>query len=265
MQLDGASFPVQLRGLRRGSDVGGPALVWATEDGLAIAADRLRRPIAVRFGELDGVVAHVGDGATPVPTLVLYLADGDVLEVEGDERVAVLAAELVRRATTFPEVTRGLRAVGTRRGDPGEDHDRFFAPLLDARARAEQASGWEAQLDAFGAEVLRERWARSLVALAAQRHPESAPDRRALEAVLDEAIEGAGLCLGRVEAAAAAVREADDATRLAHWRHWAAEVGRLFGEADRCWLAALRELADSPAVAPAPPPRPGLWRRLRGR
>jgi hypothetical protein len=112
--------------------------------------------------------------------------------------------------------------------------------------------------------ALRERWAVALAALAERRHPASAPDRRALEAGLAESLEGAGMCLGRLEAAADAVRAAEDAVRLARWRLWVAEVARLFVEADRCWLAALRELADAPLPDAPPAARRGLWRRLRG-
>jgi hypothetical protein len=259
-----ASIPVQLRGERRGADVSGPALLWATDDGLAIAGDRLRRPITVRFTELDGATTDEGDAAGRPPSLTLFLAGGDVLVVEGDARVAEFGRLLVRRATAFPELTRALRAVGARRGLPGEEHDRFFAPLLGARAEAERADGWAAQLDAFAAPALRDAWAATLAGFAGQRHPASAPDRRALEAALAESLEATGACLGRVEAAADAVRAADDTVRLARWRQWVAEIARLFGEADRCWLAALRELAESPPTA-APAPRPGLWRRLRGR
>ena len=262
--MSDASIPVQLRGARRGGDVSGPALLWATDDGLAIAGDRLRRPIAVRFAELDGVTVDAGDAVGAPPSLTLFLAGGDVLALEGDARVEALGRALERRATAFPELTRALRAVGTRRGAPGEEHDRFFAPLFEARARAERAEGWAAQLEAFAAPALRAAWAAALAGFAEQRHPESAPDRRALEAALGESVEAAGACLGRVEAAAAAVRSADDAVRLARWRLWVAEVARLFGEADRCWLAALDELAQAPLPS-APAPRRGVWRRLRGR
>ena len=262
--MSDASIPVQLRGTRRGSDVAGPALLWATDDGLAIAGDRLRRPIALRFAELDGI-AIAGGETGDASSLTLFVAGGDVLELEGDGRVATLGTVLERRATAFPELTRGLRAVGARRGEPGEEHDRFFAPLLAARARAERATGWAAQLDAFAAPALRDAWAATLATLAERRHPGSAPDRRALEAALGESLETTGACLGRMEAAASALRGAEPAVRLVRWRAWVAEVGRLFGEADRCWLTALHELADAPPPAPPEPPRRGLWRRLRGR
>jgi hypothetical protein len=70
--------------------------------------------------------------------------------------------------------------------------------------------------------------------------------------------------LGRLQRAADALAADGDAVRLQRWRRWLEEVARLFGEADRCWLAALRELGEAPPADLPPPRRPGFWRRLRG-
>lgn len=255
-------LPVQLRGRVRGRDVGGPALLILADDRLAVATDALPRALPLPFDRLLGLRL---DRTGRAPLLAVHLAGGDVLEAEGDERLPAFAALVERRATVLPELTRALRAVGAARAR-GDAHDRWFAPLLAARTRAERAAGWAEQLHAFAPDVLRAAWRSALAELARERHPESPPDRRALGAALDEAVEGADRCLGRLEDAASSLRSADDAERLARWRAWVAELARLFDESDRCWLAALRELESAPLPrAPLPPAPPGLWSRLRGR
>ena len=257
-----APVPVRLHGLLRGDDVAGPAVLAVADDRLTLAGDALRRPLELRFVELDGLALAAPPGRGPV--LTLFPAEGDVLEAEGDHRLPAAHAAIEARATRFPELTRALRAVGARRGAPGEEHDRLFAPLLEARARAERAPGWRAQVEAFAPDVLRAAWADALAGFATLRHPASPPDRRALEAALAETMESAESCLGRLQRAADALLADGDAVRLRRWRAWLDEVARLFGEADRCWLAALRELGEAPPAAAAAPPRPGLWQRLRG-
>lgn len=257
-----APVPVQLRGRVRARDVGGPALLILAGDRLSIAGDALPRALPLPLDRLLGLRLDAGGRA---PVLALHLAGGDVLEAEGDDRLPAFAALVERRATALPELTRALRTVGAARAGGGA-HDRWFAPLLAARERAERATGWEEQLAAFAPDRLRAAWRAALGDLARERHPDSAPDRRALGAALDEAVEGADLCLGRLEAAAGALRAAGDAERLARWRAWVAELARLFDESDRCWPVALRELEAVPLPAPAPPPAaPGLWSRLRRR
>ena len=251
------AVPVTLRGAAAGA-----ALVVVGDDGVTISAASLGEPVALPFARLDGLAVAESHGRV---ALTLFVAGGDAVEAEGGDALRAFAAELERRATALPELTRALRAVGTRRGGDGAEHDRFFAPLLDARARAEQADGWAAQVDAFAPERLRAAWAEAVARLCVERYPDSAPDRRALEAALEEALERTAGCLGRVETAARALREADDAARLRRWRRWIDEVARLFVEADRCWLASLHELADAPPAMPAAPARrPGLWGRIRG-
>lgn len=249
--------------LRGGAgSVGGAALVVVGDDGVTVSGASVGAPVALPFASLDGLALADAGGRV---ALTLFVAAGDAVEAEGGDALRAFAAEVERRATAFPELTRALRAVGTARGGPGAEHDRFFAPLLDARGHAERADGWRGQVEAFAPDRLRAAWADGVAALCAARYPSSAPDRRALEAALGEALEQAEGCLGRVATAAEALRAADDDTRLRQWRRWVDEVARLFVEADRCWLAALRELADAPPGGPAPPtPRSGLWRRLRG-
>ncbi len=256
--MGATAVPVTLRGAAAGA-----ALVVVGDDGVTISAATLGEPVSLPFAAIDGVALAEANGRV---ALTLHVAGGDAVDAEGGDALRAFAAEVERRATALPELTRALRSVGTRRGGEGAEHDRFFAPLLEARARAEGAAGWAEQVEAFAPERLRARWADAVAALCDERYPDSAPDRRALGAALEEALASASGCLGRVETAAAALRAADDAARLRRWRRWVEEVGRLFVEADRCWLAALQELADAPpAPPPAPERRPGFWDRLRGR
>ena len=255
--MGATAVPVTLRGAATGA-----ALVVVGDDGVTISAASLGAPVALPFAVLDGIALAESQGRV---ALTLHVAGGDAVDAEGGDALRAFAAEVERRATALPELTRPLRAVGTRRGGAGAEHDRFFAPLLEARTRAERAAGWREQVEAFAPERLRAAWAAAVAALCAERYPTSAPDRRALEAALEEALESASGCLGRVATAAAALREADDAARLRRWRRWVDEVARLFVEADRCWLASLQELAAAPPAPAEPERRRGPWGRLRGR
>jgi hypothetical protein len=168
-------------------------------------------------------------------------------------------------AFALPEVTRGLRGLGSRRGSPGSDHDRFFAPLLAPLRRAREAAeraapGWPraaAFAGAFDPPRMAAELRDTLAALATERWPESAPDRRALEAELHDLAEETLEGLDTLGAGTARLRDADDdETREGAWRAWRTALVRAFAAADRCWLAALPALADS---------RGGegrLWRRV---
>src|SRR5262249_5856491 len=148
----------------------------------------------------------------------------------------------------------------------------LLTPLRRARdAAALSAPGWTravAFAAAFDAPRLSADLRAALAALAAERWPESAPDRRALEAELHEladdalaALDALGEAAHTLHAAGEGAADGDvdpvrDRVRHAAWRVWTAALGRAFAAADRCWLAALPALADS---------RGGegrLWRRV---
>jgi hypothetical protein len=163
----------------------------------------------------------------------------------------------------FPEVTRALRAFGSRRGLPGSDHDRFFAPLVEAlrAARETHATGaaWRT-VNAVDVPRVEAAVRAALAVLAAERAAGSPPDARALEAELEELCEPLFAALGALAERADLVRASDDAARPAAWRAWAAGMASAFAAADRAWIAAL------PALADARGGRGRLWRRvLRGR
>jgi hypothetical protein len=204
-------------------------------------------------------------GLRVMPDEVVCLLPGDdALTLVPDAEPADFAAigEALRaRAFALPEVTRALRAYGSRRGNPGSDHDRFFAPLVGPlRATRDQvarggAEPWRAATMADGtamATALRD----ALSGLAAERFPQHPPERRALEAELHDLAEPVTDALAVLAERAAALRDASDDERLTRWRAWAAALGDAFARADRAWITALPALAD---------PRGGsgrLWRRV---
>lgn len=229
--------------------------------------------IRVAEGELALPLATL-EGVRVVPGAARSLAvhaTGRVLELAphaaAPEAFDALVRALVAEAFALPEFMRGLRAYGSQRARPGTEHDRFFAPLVEPlralRAAHERLSGtglapWRAaeSVDATraGAELRA-----TLAALAAECCPDSAPDRRALEAELtDEAEE----LLGRLEAltgAAQRLHTAPDAERVTAWRQWTAALTATFDAADRCWARAVPALGAAGAATPAP----SRWRMGR--
>jgi hypothetical protein len=245
-------IPVTLRGLHRGRELHGDGTLTLTDDGLV-----LDRPgaatLRVRHAEMEGVAHDGGE-------LHLFLAGGDVLEIAGSARLAAVERILVRRACFMPEFTRALRAVGTARVPQGAEHDRFFGPLLAARARAQRVEDFGARAAAFDAPTLRAGTEATLRAFAAERCADSPPDRRALEAELLELAEPLLLALDRLAVAGHGLATADESTRFVAWRLWLDAVRAVFLRADRWWADAQPVLAEC-----APPPAPTRWwRRGRG-
>jgi hypothetical protein len=231
-------------------------LELAGEGRIALIDDAVRitaaaGEITIRLSALEGVVYRD-------QRLTLQLRD-DVVDVEGSARLAMIAREIATTVCMLPELTRPLRGLGSRRGRPGSEHDRFFSPLLTARRRCERAADPPARLRAFDAAAIRGSLNDMISTMARERYPKSAPDRRALEAELLEI----------AEPLMASLDELDGATRRAtgpvaggergfvYWRSWCSAVRDVFKCADSCWLA------YGPVLAAAPPPaRRPLWRRM---
>lgn len=251
------AVPVAVRGLVRGRELLGEATVELTDDTLAltIAVNRAYSrdsSIAFPLAAIEG--ARWEDGQ-----LALFLPGDDVVEMLGGKELADIATEMSVRARTLPELTRPLRALGSRRGHLGAEHQRFYGVFLHARRGAAEASGLRAQLTALDAGRLAGSLERVFREFAATRYPRSAPDRRALEAELADAAAPLRAGLQRLERAAQAVRAGGDETAFVLWRAWAAEVHATFEHADRCWLAALPAL-EAPVTTD--PPRWRRWLRL---
>jgi hypothetical protein len=160
---------------------------------------------------------------------------------------------LQERACALPELTTGLRALGSRRGGDAERQVRFFAPLLQARRRLEEQREIDWRLAAFEAAALRRRVEETVHVLAAERHPGAPPAERALAACLIDECAPLFAALDALGDAAASVAGSDDAGRFAAWRVWTGRAREVFEAADRAWGASLRWL--EPAATAGPPMR----------
>lgn len=225
---------VTVSGLLRGQDLAGEA--QATVDDEALRLDRSGGAVRLPFDRLDGARYAVG-------TLELFLARGDIIALGGPPALAALAAALDRRGMAVPELTRSLRGLGSAKASPGEEHDRYFGPLLTARREAEAASSPDRARAAFEAVPLRAAMLQRLKEMAAERHPSEPPERRALEAELFEVAEPLVAALGVLERAQDALAASDDAERYARWRAWASALKAAFESADEAWLSLVRVLA----------------------
>lgn len=172
--------------------------------------------------------------------VAMRLRDGMRLALVADD-AAGLRKELVDRCRAIPEVTRALRALGSRRGHgsaresgPSEQR-RFFAPLLDARRLAVSAAHPEETLAAFDSAALERAIGLALESFALERYGDNAPARRALGAELFDLTEPLTNALDSLRAAADDARSSVDDLRL--WRSWSAQLRATFETADRVWLA----------------------------
>ena len=254
-----AALPVTAWGIERGTEYGGGATVALRDDGVALALAARPSRISSRlygFAAIDGV--RVEDISGDRALLTIFLGGGDVAELTGTRELRAFARDIEDAACALAEQTLALRALGSPRSRPGSDHDRFFAPLLDARRAAERARGALGRVHAFDADVMTRRLGDALTAFAAERFPDSPPDRRALEAELRDLSQPAMTALERLGVAAGAVREAGDDVRFARFRDWTAALRALFGATDASWIASLSALSDSRGR------RGRFWRRVLG-
>lgn len=243
-------IPARVHGTVRGGVIDADGAVRLVDDVVSILLEE--REHAIRLDRLDGVVWET-------PTLRLHVGR-DVVELTGHPRLQPLGTQIVTAALALPEFTRTMRSLGSRRGNIGVDHDRFFAGLLAARRAAEGFMEPESRLAAFDARRLSQSLTTLLGELASERYPDSGPDRRALEAELLDHAERMYAALEALGRAADEVRSSPAASRLARWRAWTLAAQRLFEEADRCWLAVLPALMEAPVVTP----RRRFWRRATG-
>ncbi|HEX7122649.1 MAG TPA: hypothetical protein VF178_09800 [Gemmatimonadaceae bacterium] len=177
--------------------------------------------------------------------LTLHGSAGSLV-VEADRGLDRAWRELVSRACPVPEFTRGLRVLGSPRAQAHDSETRFFAPLIQARRRVEDEGEPERRVAAFAARHLVERYRQLLTTLATEAHPDSAPDRRALEAELFEATEALLARLDEVQQAAGQFEAASENIRFDQWRIWVERVAAVFAEADRSWVAMSQVLPPAP-------------------
>ena len=241
-----------------GCELDGLASLAVDADGVIVvpldAALHAGSPVRIGFEALDGVDATATGGLT------LVLRSERVVEAWGDARLADVATELLVRGRMVPELTRALRTLGGRGGGWGQEA--FFRPLIEARRRA--AAGGDAALDAFAGSALLARIEAELARMAAQRQPDHAAARRALEARLSDAAAPVRDALPPLDAAAGLARAAVPARALRHWREWAQAVQHVFARADAAWLDVRRVLDETPQRPSAAVPR-GSGNGIRGR
>jgi hypothetical protein len=232
----------------RGVEFSGDGTIELVGEALGLTVGKRRALVA--FARLDGLREAAG-------VLELYADTGDVITLRAEAGLDHLA-QMIRTSThSLPEVTRSLRGLGSHRARPDDDHDRFFAPFIAARARAERTADSEVRLEAFHPVRLREEIERQLAEFARFRYPNQPPDRRATEAILGECTEELIRRLARLDEAAAAVRESSDEVQLARWRAWRDAVREVIAAADSCWFAM------RPVLGAASPPPKRRWWQLR--
>jgi len=204
--------------------------------------------VTLNLSAINGVRYHSG-------TCELFTRHG-MFALRGTDTLASVELDLVSRAGALPGVTRALRALGSHRGRPGAEHDRFFAPLLAARRRAERAVDGAVRLAAFDGAALKRGIESAVLELARQRYPAHPSSRRAEEEELLELAEPLLDACEGLAARAAAVREAEPDVTMVRWREWTEAVQRTFEVADRAWIRV------ATALTMPVRPRRSLWKRL---
>ena len=230
-----AAQRVALGGLLRGRELAGEAMVSMDDDALSLETARGR--ITFALDELEGI-------RTPGDVIELYLSTGDVIQLERAPELQRLATEITACVCAIPEMTRSLRALGAGAHAGGEEHDRFFAPLLEARVIAERAPNLVALRAAFDAAALRASAEQVIQELAADRYPSVAGERRALAAELSDAAHELFVRIAGLEQAASVLGACDDSERFVRWRAWADALRDVFRGADTAWIAMHPVLSD---------------------
>ncbi len=245
----GPVFHATIDAFLRGVEFGGEGTIELVGEALGVTVGKRRALVA--FSRLDGL--REGPGS-----LEVFADTGDTIAMYAASGLDVLARAILTSAHSLPELTRSLRGLGSHRARPDDDHDRFFAPFISARARAERTSDAAVRLEAFDAARLRDAVERQVLEFARTRYPDQPPDRRATEAILGECTDDVVHKLERLEAAAVAVRSSPPEIQLARWRAWRDAVHDVIDSADRCWFAMHPVLRESGA-----PRKRRWWRRLR--
>ncbi|MEN9790620.1 MAG: hypothetical protein RLZZ63_278 [Gemmatimonadota bacterium] len=158
----------------------------------------------------------------------------------------------------LPDFIRGTRSVGEL-STPGSDHERVMRPLRAAQQEARGARTVEAQCEAFAPAELEQAWRALITEFAAERHPRSAPDRRALTDELTQLGDAVWATLAELTVAAnwARVAPHESAGVAAEARtRWIAAVRALFTAVDRWWGAIVPVLAEDTGR------RGAFWRRV---
>jgi hypothetical protein len=213
----------------------GPGTALVDEDMLRLLltdAPDGEKAVQIRYDAVIGV--GLSDGS-----VVISGRDGRTLVVAtkeaGSFRQAVLAA-----CRALPEVTRALRALGSRRSlrgirrSPGDREGRFFAPFIAARRASMEARDAASVIASFDARQLKNAVEASIEAFAAELSNGHPARHRAMEAQLSDGLDPLAASLDRL--AELSQRAAADVDDLGRWRAWAEGVQGVFESADRSWV-----------------------------
>ena len=232
---DRTRAPIAISALRIGRTDLGDGNLMIDDEAITIAlrAPANDRRIRIALVSVDRVELSKSD-------IELSIRDGTQLTLVCDSPSG-FRDELLLRCHALPEVTRALRAFGSRRGQRGMraaapvDQQKFFAPLLEARRTAGGAGAPTAVIASFDAAKLIEAIGNVVSAFAAERYAEKGPAQRAFEAELTDLAEPLLVSLQALGDAAVRATESIDDLRL--WRVWAAQLRATFEVADRVWLS----------------------------
>ena len=235
---DGSRQSVSVKATRIGeAELRGGTIVLE-EDALIIVlpVNAEERPVRVPFATIDSIVVEGED-------VVVALLDGVRIEILAESTPDDLCDNLLARCCALPEVTRALRAFGSRRrqrdrrggGAGAAEQQRFFAPLMEARRVAAKASVPHEVVAAFDAAAMTKAFEATLASFATARFGDYAPARRALEAELVDLAEPLHDALRMLDEAGTAARGAP--RDLHAYRHWYGRLRDTFEAADRAWLA----------------------------
>jgi hypothetical protein len=236
--------PIAISALRVGRADAGSATAVFDDDVVTfiVRVEHEDRPMRLRFVAIDGVL-HARD------EVVLTLRDGRQVTLVSPEGVT-LRDEILRRCRTLPELTRTLRAFGSRRGrrstreSEAIEQSRFFAPFMDARRAATKGGPSASPIETFEAESMTRALDETLKSFAVERHGDNGPARRALEAELFDLSEPLFVALQALAMAAAEADTAPENLRL--WRAWSLELRNAFEAADRVWMTLDAALEAAP-------------------
>jgi hypothetical protein len=240
---------VILGGLLRGRELDGEAMV--SLDAEALSLDTARGRISLALAQLEGI-------RVPGDVLELYLATGDVIQLEQAPDLNALATEIASQVCAIPEMTRSLRALGAGSLAAGEEHDTFFGPLLEARLIAERAPNLVALRAAFDAVALRAAMEQVIADIASERYPHEAGERRALVAELNDHAHELFARIAELERAERALGASDDSERFVLWREWQTVLRDVFRSADSSWIEIHPVLTDDRRG------KPSFWKRMFG-
>lgn len=215
------------------ADLGRGTAMIDAEALTVVRSDAEDRALRVPFSTIDQVGVQDDE-------LALVLRDGTLMRL-ATANATRFADHLLAHCCTLPELTRTLRAFGSRRGQRtsrlagAAEQQRFFAPLVDARRQAVRAGSPFDAVELFEARAIESAVEATLVRFAVERYGENGPARRALEAELTDLTEPLHRALEALGETAANVRTMPGDLRV--WREWCGALKMAFEAADRVWLA----------------------------